>query len=288
MAGWLVTGAGGALGSDLVEVLRRAGAEVVGLTRDALDITDGTAVGAALEDHRPAVVVNAAAYTQVDDAEADEATATRVNGTGPGLLAQSCAATSTRLIHVSTDYVFDGTATVPYDVDAATAPTSAYGRSKLAGETAVFAAGGDVHVVRTGWLYGERGPSFIRTVGRRLRAGEPLAVVVDQRGAPTWTYPLAQRLVALGAAHVDPGVWHCSAAGEATWHDVAVALAKLLGADPGLVSPTTSEAFVRPARRPGYSVLSNRRWLDAGLPPMADWREMLAIAVSTFGEQLFA
>lgn len=283
---WLVTGAGGALGRDLMSVLSEGGEDAVGLDRHALDISDAAAVDDALAALRPDVVINAAAYTRVDDAETDEAAASAVNATGPGNLARWCATSGARLVHVSTDYVFRGDATSPYDVDAATGPTGAYGRTKLAGERAVLAAGGDSHVVRTGWLYGEHGPSFVRTVGRRLLAGESVEVVDDQRGSPTWTRHLAQRLVALGTASVDPGVRHCSSAGEASWYDVAVALAELLGAAPTSVRPTTSAAMARPAPRPAYSVLSARSWLEAGLPAMPPWRDALREALATTGDGL--
>jgi dTDP-4-dehydrorhamnose reductase len=277
---WLVTGAGGALGHDLVDLLTRSGETVVGLDHEALDVRDPSAVRAALDAHAPNVVLNAAAYTRVDDAESDEEAATRVNAEGPGFLAGWCAAHGAKLVHVSTDYVFDGSATEPYETDAQTAPLGAYGRSKLAGERAVLSAGGDCHVVRTAWLYGARGSSFIRTVGRRLLAGDSVNVVTDQRGAPTWTRPLAERLIALGASDAPAGTWHCSAAGEASWHDVAVELARLLGIYSTAVRPTTTAAFPRPAARPAYSVLSNRKWIDAGLPAMTDWREALRFALT--------
>jgi dTDP-4-dehydrorhamnose reductase len=266
--------------------LTEAAADVAGLDRRALDISDTVAVDDALTAHRPDVVINAAAYTRVDDAESDEAAAAAVNATGPANLARWCAANGARLVHVSTDYVFRGDATSPYEIDAPTEPTGAYGRTKLGGELAVLAAGGDGHVVRTGWLYGEHGASFVRTVGKRLLAGESVDVVDDQRGAPTWTRHLAQRLVALGTAAVEPGVRHCSSAGEASWYDVAVALAGLLGAEPTSVRPTTSAAMARPAPRPAYSVLSGRSWLAAGLPAMPEWSDALSEALAAAGDRL--
>jgi dTDP-4-dehydrorhamnose reductase len=269
------------LGRDLVEQLTEAGAEVTGLPRQSLDITNAAAIAETLSVQQPDVVINAAAYTRVDDAEQHEPDASAVNAIAPGHLARWCASNGARMIHLSTDYVFPGDATTPYDTDAATGPTSAYGRTKVAGERAVLDAGGDGHVVRTGWLYGAHGPSFVRTVGGRLRDGEQVQVVTDQRGAPTCTVDLARRLIALGTAQVAPAVWHCTAGGEVTWFDVAVALCDLLGADPAQVRPTTSAAMQRPAPRPAYSVLSNRRWVGAGLPPMPSWRDALADAIAT-------
>jgi dTDP-4-dehydrorhamnose reductase len=290
MSRWLVTGAAGMLGSDLVDRIRATGQWVVGYDHAALDVTDAEAIRAALDDAAPDVVINAAAYTRVDDAESDEESALDINGRAPGTLAIECAARA-RLIHVSTDYVFAGEADAPYEVDAPVAPRSAYGRSKAQGEAAVMAlarGGADVHVVRTGWLYGVRGGSFVRAIGGRLARGESVDVVTDQRGAPTWTVDLAERLVALGSADVGPGIWHCSAAGDATWFDVAVALAELLGVPADRVRPTTSAAFVRPAPRPAYSVLSNRKWVEAGLPAMPHWRDALATAMTSGGDALIS
>ncbi len=285
---WLVTGAGGALGRDLVDLLRAAQEPVTGLTRDELDVTNAEDIRRAIGDAGGAdVVINTAAYTRVDDAESDSDAAERVNGWAPGLLAIECF-NRARLIHVSTDYVFGGDATEPYEVEAPISPQSAYGRSKASGEAAALGLtpGGDVHVVRTAWLYSGSGPSFVRAVGGRLRQGQAVDVVDDQRGAPTWTRDLAARLIALGTADVAPGLWHCSAAGEASWFEVAVALSEELNCDPALVRPTTSAALQRPAKRPAYSVLSNRKWIAAGLPAMPHWRDALHEAVTTLGDAL--
>jgi dTDP-4-dehydrorhamnose reductase len=287
MSRWVVTGAAGMLGSDVVEVLQTAGEFVVGFDHHDLDVTNPDEVRDALATTGAEIVINAAAYTRVDDAEAHESEANQVNGHALGALAIECGLNA-RLIHLSTDYVFAGDATAPYDEDAATAPKSAYGRSKAMGEAlaAQLAPGADVHIVRTAWLYGERGPSFVRTIGRRLLQGEAVDVVNDQRGAPTWTRHLAAGLIALGTADVPSGIWHCSAAGEATWFDVAVAIAEELGCDRALVRPTTTAAFSRPAPRPAYSVLSNRKWVDAGLPVMPHWREQLHEAFAILGGRL--
>ncbi|HVT66044.1 MAG TPA: dTDP-4-dehydrorhamnose reductase [Mycobacteriales bacterium] len=287
MTRWLVTGAAGMLGSDVVEVLRDANQHVVGLDHRALDVTDADDVRAAIASASADVVINAAAYTRVDDAESNETDATAVNGHAPGALAVACGH-STRLIHISTDYVFAGDATQPYDEDAAVAPRSAYGRSKATGEAAALrlVPGADIHVVRTAWLYGGQGPSFVRSIGGRLLRDEPVDVVDDQRGAPTWTRDLAVRLMALGTARVTPGIWHCSADGETSWFDVAVAIAEELNCDPRLVRPTTSATLNRPARRPAYSVLSNRKWAAAGLPAMPHWRDALHEAFGTLGATL--
>jgi dTDP-4-dehydrorhamnose reductase len=283
---WLVTGAGGAVGSDLVDLLTAQEADVAARDHSALDVADSEALTAALEEIKPTVVLNAAAYTRVDDAETDEDTALRVNGEAPGVMARWCAEHRARMVHISTDYVFDGNAAAPYEVKDKTGPVSAYGRTKRAGERAVLAADGNVHVVRAAWIYGARGTNFVRTIARRLLAGEAVDVVDDQRGAPTWSRDLAAALIALGTADVRPGLWHCAPQGEVTWYGVAVAIAEELDCDPSLVRPTTSEAFVRPAPRPRYSVLSSRKWANYGLPVLPDWRESLHQALTVAREAL--
>ena len=280
MTRWLVTGAGGQLGTDVMAVLGAQGADAHGFDRATFDITDPDAVGATLSAVAPTVVVNCAAYTAVDAAEADESTATVVNGQAPGHLAQWCAAHRARFIQVSTDYVFAGDATTPYDVDHPTDPRSAYGRSKLAGERATLAAGGDAHVVRTAWVYGATGANFVKTIARLSGEQETLRVVDDQIGSPTWSLQLATALVALGVAAVEPGIWHCSGAGQTSWYGLAGAIFSELGLDPARITPTTTAEFPRPAPRPAYSVLSNRKWLAADLPALPPWRDALHEALA--------
>ncbi|MFF5084518.1 dTDP-4-dehydrorhamnose reductase [Actinoplanes sp. NPDC000266] len=269
---WLVTGAGGMLGRDLSAALSAAGETFVAATRADLDISSSSDVLAAVEGAD--VVLNAAAWTDVDGAEADEEAATAVNGHAVAVLA---AAAGKRLIHVSTDYVFDGTATSPYPEDAIPAPVNAYGRSKAAGERAVLAAGGTV--VRTAWLYGEHGNNFVRTMLRLARERDTVDVVDDQTGPPTWSYALARQLVALGLSQADPGIYHGTAAGSTTWFGLARAVFATAGHDPGRVRPTTSDRFVRPARRPSYSVLGHDRWAATGVAPLPGWRPMLEEAM---------
>ncbi|MET9021342.1 dTDP-4-dehydrorhamnose reductase [Actinopolymorpha sp. NPDC004070] len=287
---WLVTGAGGMLGRDVVARLRAVGTAdadggaVVGLTRADLDITDAAAVAKAMADHAPDVVVNCAAYTAVDDAEEHEDAAHAINGEGPRVLAQACAERGGRLLHVSTDYVFAGDGTRPYAEDDPTGPLTAYGRTKLAGEQAVLAALPESGtVVRTAWLYGEHGANFVRTMIRLEGERDTLEVVDDQRGQPTWTADVAEALVALGARPDAHGVFHATSAGEATWCDLAREVFRLLGADPERVRPTTTDKFPRPAPRPAYSVLGHDRWAELGMRPIRPWRDALreAFAVMT-------
>ncbi|GIF76042.1 dTDP-4-dehydrorhamnose reductase [Asanoa siamensis] len=277
----LVTGAGGMLGSDLLAVLAATPSFTVTAARRAdLDLTDPAAVAAAVPGHD--VVINAAAWTDVDGAETAEDAATLLNGGAVASLASACAASGARLLHVSTDYVLSGSASSPYPESAPTAPINAYGRSKLVGEQAVLSLlPTSGYVVRTAWLYGEHGRNFAATMLRLAASRETVDVVDDQRGQPTWSLALARQLVALASSSAPAGVYHGTAAGETTWFGFAQAVFSLAGLDPERVRPTTSAAFVRPAARPAYSVLGHDRWAAAGLAPMADWREALADAVSS-------
>lgn len=283
----LVTGGKGQLGSEVAAAGDAAGAGLVRAPGSAeLDVTDGQqvrdAVASLLRDAgglRP-VVVNAAAYTAVDDAETDSERAYQVNAIGPGLLASACAELSVPLLHVSTDYVFDGLGSRPYEPPDPTGPRSAYGRTKLAGERAVLSSAARAYVVRTAWLYGAVGNNFVKSMARLQRARPTLSVVDDQRGSPTWSADLAAGLVELAAAadRLRPGVLHCVNGGETTWFGFARAVFEELGADPSRVTPCSSEQFPRPAPRPAYSVLSVAAWKSAGLTPLRDWRSALAAA----------
>ena len=282
---WLVTGAAGMLGRDLLALLGAdASAEVTALGRAGLDITDAEAVLAAVEGHD--LVVNCAAWTNVDSAESAEEAATAVNGEGVRNLAAACAKTGARLLHVSTDYVLAGDAGTPYPEDAPTAPVNAYGRSKLVGEQAVAELLPESgYTVRTAWLYGQHGPNFVATMLKLAVQRDSLDVVDDQHGQPTWSYALARQLVALGraalAGQAPAGVYHGTAGGRTTWLGLARETYRLSGLDPERIRPTTSEAFVRPAARPSFSVLAHDRWAQAGLAPLADWHEQLAEALGT-------
>jgi len=270
---WLITGAAGMLGRDLVSVLERGGETVTALTRAELDITDGAAVRAALRHWRPAVVVNCAAWTAVDAAETSEDAALRLNGQAVADLAVACAAAGARLIQPSTDYVFDGQARRPYAEDDVPSPGTAYGRTKLAGEQAVLdRLDGTGYVVRTAWLYGAHGPNFVRTMIRLEQQRPDLDVVDDQHGQPTWTMDVADRIVALVSSGAPAGVYHATSSGETTWFGLAREVFRLLGADPDRVRPVGSAAYARPAPRPAYSVLGHDAWRRAGLSPIGDWR----------------
>ncbi len=269
---WLVVGAGGMLGHDLVNAL--AARHVDGLTHADLDITDSAAVEKAIDGYD--VVVNTAAWTAVDAAEDHEPEAFAVNALGPARLAAACARTGARLVHVSTDYVFSGDAAAPYPEDAPVAPRSAYGRTKAAGEWTVRAALPDLSwVVRTAWLYGEHGPNFVKTMIRLERDKDTLDVVDDQRGQPTWSRDVARQIVSLVDASAPAGNYHATSSGETTWFGLTRRIFELLGADPERVRPTTSDRFPQPAPRPAYSVLGHGAWARAGIEPVRDWAPAL-------------
>jgi dTDP-4-dehydrorhamnose reductase len=277
MSRWLVAGAGGMLGRELVAALAGCGAEVLGLSRAELDITDQTAVAAVFGDTRPDVVVNCAAWTAVDDAESHEDEALAVNGTGAAhvaaAVAAGCAAPGCRLVHLSTDYVFCGDASRPYAEHDAPGPRTAYGRTKLAGEQAVRRTlPQSAYVVRTAWLYGAHGPNFVATMIKLERERPTVDVVADQLGQPTWTADVARQVIALVRSGAPAGTYHATSSGQATWFDLAREVFRLLEADPARVRPITSSACPRPAPRPGYSVLGHQAWAAVGIEPIGDWR----------------
>jgi dTDP-4-dehydrorhamnose reductase len=288
---WLITGAGGQLGHHLRTRLATGQDEVAALDRAQLDITDPSAIEAAVAAHRPDVLVNAAAYTAVDAAETDAAAARAVNATGPGLLAAALARHGGRLIQVSTDYVFAGdrapggagpdTGAGGYEPGDATGPRTAYGRTKLAGEAAVLAAlPGRATVVRTAWVHGGPGANFVATMLRLERERETVDVVADQLGSPTWAGDLAAALLELGRSDVAAPVLHYAGAGQASWHELAQAVFVAAGADPARVRPVASDRFPRPAPRPAWSVLSSAAWTGAGLTAPPPWPDGVAASVA--------
>jgi dTDP-4-dehydrorhamnose reductase len=266
----LVTGAAGMLGRDVVAAAGDAGHEVVALARAELDITDADAVRAAMTAARPNAVINCAAWTDVDGAEAAEAAATAVNASGAGHVATAAADVGALTVHVSSDYVFDGEATEPYAEEAATAPRSAYGRSKLAGEHAVANAGGHSAIVRASWLFGPHGRNFVDTMRRLGAERDEVTVVDDQIGCPTYTGHLAPALLAVAEQSLT-GVMHVAGGGRCSWFE----LAEATFADAGLdcrVLPQSTADLGRPAPRPAFSALASTRGDAPVLPP---WREGL-------------
>ncbi len=271
MAKLLVTGAKGMLGQAVVAATEKSGDQTLALGRGELDITDAAALTATIDQFEPDALINCAAWTDVDGAEAEEAAATEINGNGAANLAAACARNGVRLVHVSTDYVFDGSATEPYVESDSVNPQSGYGRSKLAGEAAIEAGGSDYAIVRTSWLFGAGGPNFVDTMLRLGAEREQIEVVTDQIGCPTWTGHLAPALVACAAAD-GTGIFHAVGGGRCSWFDLASETISLAGLD-CKVEPTTTESFPRPAPRPAFSVLGSERGDEAIVLP--EWHDGL-------------
>jgi len=266
------------LGQDVARAARAAGAEPIALSRADLDVTDAGAIAAAIAGARADALVNCAAWTDVDGAESDPDGARAVNATAPGLLAQAAAEAGVRLVHVSTDYVFDGDRAAdapPYVESDATGPRSVYGATKLAGEQAVAAAGGSHAIARTSWLFGVGGPNFAATMLRLAGERDEISVVTDQIGFPTATAHLAPALVALalGEARSLDGVVHVAGGGEpCSWNAFASEIFRQAGVDCRVLPCTTAE-MPRPARRPAFSALVSER---AGAPLLPPWQEGLS------------
>ena len=266
----LVLGAGGMLGHDLVRAAP-SGTELHPFSRQQLDITDPPALAARVSALRPDVILNAAAYTAVDRAEAETKQAWRVNAEAVGELGRIAAEAGARVVHFSTDYVFDGNASRPYREDSPTDPVNAYGATKLAGEDALRRSGADWLIVRTQWLFGVNGKSFPRTMWERAHAGLATKVVTDQTGRPTYSHDVAPAVWKLIDGGVS-GVMHIANDGEATWFDVAARVFERAGRR-DLLTPCSTADFPTPARRPRYSVLDTTRLdeqLGGPLPPWAD------------------
>jgi len=265
----LVTGGAGMLGRAVTEAATRLGHEVTSLSRAELDITDADRVRRAIGAARARAVVNCAAWTDVDGAEEHEREATATNGAGAGNVARAAEETGSRIVHVSTDYVFDGSKTTPWVESDAVGPIGAYGRSKLAGEQEVVAAGPGHAIVRTAWLFGAFGRNFVDTMLELGRERDEVSVVTDQVGNPTWTVHLAEALVELAERDGDVGLFHATGMGECTWYEFAVEIMDRARCHSRVV-PTTSERFARAARRPAYSVLGSEREPQIVLPPWQD------------------
>jgi dTDP-4-dehydrorhamnose reductase len=267
----LVAGAAGMLGRDVMLAAGNAGHEVVGFGHAELDVTDAAAVEAKLEGERPAVVINCAAWTDVDGSEESEREATRVNGVGAGNVAAAAAAVGASVVYVSSDYVFDGSKGAPYVETDQTAPLSAYGRGKLAGEEATRAANKRHFVVRSAWLFGIGGPNFVETMLRLAADHGEVLVVRDQVGSPTYTWHLAYGIVRL-IEGVEFGIHHMAAAGACSWYEFAREIFDQAKVECKVMSATT-EMLGRPAPRPAYSALASQREHAIELPT---WQDGLA------------
>ena len=263
----VVLGAAGQLGREIVDELRRRGTEVLAADRGRADLSDTDGTAALATEFGARAVFNCAAYTDVDGCESNEDLAMEVNGHAPGRLAEALPS-GRRLIHVSTDYVFDGLGRRPYRESDATAPQTAYGRSKLHGEQGVLGAGG--LVVRTSWVFGPEGRNFVSAIASRIGRGAPLRVVSDQVGCPTYAPYLARALIDLATAGASGIVHYCNTPAT-SWHGFALAIAEALGLNVS-ITPTSSTELTRPARRPAYSVLDTARFEALTNREVEKWR----------------
>ena len=278
----LITGKGGQLSEELLQTVP-AGCQVTCLGVSELDITDAGAVTRTFAEVAPDLVINAAAYTAVDKAEADAEAAWAVNAAGAGNLATACRAGGVRMLHVSTDFVFDGTRSTPYETDAEPRPVSVYGASKLAGETAVTKLLPTTSlIVRTAWVYSVRGNNFVKTMLRLMAEKPEMAIVYDQIGTPTWAKGLARWLWAVSSRPEVEGIYHWTDAGVASWYDFAVAIQEL-GLQKGLLNreiplrPIPCSAYPTPARRPSYSVISKASAEAVAGMQTIHWRKQLSM-----------
>jgi dTDP-4-dehydrorhamnose reductase len=273
----LISGAGGMLGTAVVDVATRLGHEVHALTRADLDVTAPGAARAAVAEHRPQAIINCAAYTDVDGAQGDPDSAYRVNGVGAGALAAAAWEGGAAIVHVSTDYVFDGSKRTPWLESDPVGPLGVYGASKLAGEIAVAAANPRHAIVRTAWLFGAGGKNFVDTMLALGAQRDEVAVVTDQAGCPTWTGHLAGALVELAERPDETGIHHIAGAGSCTWNELALEVFDRAGIA-CRVTPTTSDQMARPAPRPPYSVLASARERPLVLPA---WQDGVAAYLKT-------
>jgi len=282
----LLTGATGQVGFELARSLADLG-DVIALDRAALDLADADAIVASVRQARPQLIVNAAAYTAVDRAEVERDAAFAANARAPGILAEEAKRLDAVLIHYSTDYVFDGRRTTPYDEDAPTGPLNVYGASKLEGERAIAQIGAHAVVLRTSWVYGARGSNFLLTMLRLAKERDELRIVADQYGTPNWCRTLADATTAAVARGLPwlaerAGLYHLASSGSTTWHGFAQAIVGD-APRPHVVGIATSD-YPTPARRPAYGVLATRKFEAEFGYTMPDWRDALKACRSAMAE----
>ena len=277
---WLVAGGAGQLGLAIGRELDNRGISFVSADSSELDITKPLLVNQLVDFLKPEVIINAAAYTNVDGAESDSERASLVNGNGPGNLALAARSVGAVFAHVSTDYVFSGTGKAPYLESELVAPASVYGKSKALGEQNVMVEYSDKsYVFRTAWLYSADRKNFAKTITRKALAGAEANVVNDQIGQPTFAGDVAKRIVDSVLDQIPFGIYHATNSGSVSWFDFAREIYQLAGADVELVSAVGSEFIPQVAKRPAYSVLSHQRWVEEGIEPMRDWKIALEEAM---------
>jgi dTDP-4-dehydrorhamnose reductase len=280
---WLITGASGQLGMALQEELTLRGLDFVGANSSELDITKQLIVNQIVDLIKPRVIINAAAWTDVDGAESNESAAYSVNSLGPQNLAIAASQAGARLVQISTDYVFSGVKHSPWSENAPHNPQSVYGSTKSEGENFVLRTLPlNSYVVRTGWLYSSKGKNFAKTIASlALNKEGEVRVINDQVGQPTFAGDLAKQIVELVLSDAPAGIYHGTNSGQATWFEFAQAIFSIAGADVSRVIPVSTSEFPRPAQRPAYSVLSHDAWADTSVPLMRNWKIALEEAMSS-------
>jgi dTDP-4-dehydrorhamnose reductase len=278
---WLVLGAKGQLGQELIHLLKIKNIGAIGTDRNEIDFTKPNEIAEKLAKLNPSHIVNCGAYTQVDKAEDEPELANLINAQAVGVIAKFASERKIPFVHISTDYVFDGTSTIAYLEDDKINPQSVYGSSKALGEKEASENNPESYILRTAWVYGEYGSNFPKVIAKKLRNNESLNVVIDQVGAPTWTFDLASAIIEILEKRPKPGIYHITNSESCSWFEFAQEIAKTLNVDGKLVKPTDSKSFVRPAVRPKFSVLSNTKWENAGLTPLRSWKEAWDKAATT-------
>lgn len=279
---FLVTGVNGQLGYDVMKLLTDTEHEAIGVDREEMDITNQQAVQDKIVTLRPDIIVHCAAYTAVDKAESDQDNAYQVNALGTKYIAEAAKDINAKMIYVSTDYVFDGNAEQPYEVDHPSDPMGIYGQTKLAGENFVKEYLDKYFIVRTAWVFGSNGKNFVKTMLRLGKERGEVGVVSDQSGSPTYTPDLATFLLELAESD-KYGTYHATNSGVCTWYEFAVEIFKQAGIEVK-VNPLTTEQYPTPAKRPKYSVLSKAKIEEQGFTPLPDWKDALNAFLKEIGE----
>lgn len=287
---WMILGGEGQLGQTMAMELARKDVEFISLNRAQLDITNQSHIDEWFNSESPDVVINAAAWTNVDLAEFEEGKAFLVNAHGPKLLAAACSRIRAKFVHISTDYVFSGEADSPWKETAATSPSSAYGRTKMEGERFVLDTyPSNSFIVRTAWLYSPWGRNFVKTVLKiALHETKSMEVVNDQVGQPTSALDLVSQIQLMVNLDTSPGIYHGTNSGQTSWFELAQQIFTLVGEDPCRVVAVDSKHFPRPAKRPAYSVLGHEQWVIQGLSPMRNWsdavKDALPVIIQTMNQ----
>lgn len=278
---WLITGASGQLGLALQDELTKLGIEFVAVNSSELDITRPLIVNQVVDSIKPSVIINAAAWTDVDSAESNKSKAYSVNSSGPQNLAKAASKVGARFVQISTDYVFSGDASVPWSENAMHNPQSVYGLTKSDGEKFVLKElPSKSYVIRTAWLYSSKGKNFAKTMTNlALNSTSEVRVVNDQIGQPTFSADLAKQIIKLLLSKAQAGTYHGTNSGQATWFEFAKKIFLLAGADVSRVIPVSTSEFPRPAKRPAYSVLGHDAWDSTPIPAMRNWKIALEEAM---------